>query len=181
MENKIENSLDYINKKTGTKSGFSVPSNYFENFEESFNIKLKEEKFVKKQGFEVPASYFDNLEENIFVKIVPVKKEVKVISFKQRVLNLLPIAAAASIALFIGLNSFVFNNPNNDPFNNLADVEVENWISNNINSIYENDEALTFTDIEFDDFETIPNSITNDELEDYLNNQENISLILEND
>ena len=90
-------------------------------------------------------------------------------------------ATAASIVLFIGLNSFVFNKAEENLFDKLEDIEVENWISNNINLINDNDFALTYNDIEFDALEIIPNSISNDDLENYLNNEENLSLILEND
>ena len=181
MENELQDSLDYINKKTGKESGFSVPSNYFETLEDSFSIQLKEENFPKRKGFETPDSYFDNIEDIILAKVSSTKKEVKVISLKERVFKMIPMAAAASIILFIGLNSFIFNKTEENPFDKLADSDVENWISNNINLINDNDFALTYTDIDFDESEMIPNSISNDELENYLSNQDNISLILEND
>ena len=179
MENDIKNSEYFISTKIGKKTGFKTPSNYFNNLEDAIVAKVTEENFSKKNGFTVSDSYFNNLEENIIKKIT--KKETKIISFKERVLKLIPLATAASIILFIGLNSFIFNKNEENPFDKLADFEVENWISNNISLINDDDLALTYNDVEFDDFETIPNSISNEELENYLNNEENLSLILEND
>lgn len=175
------NDFEFINKQVEGKNGFTVPTNYFDTVEDSFSTKLKEQIFVKTKGFEIPDSYFDKLEDTILSKVSSTEKEVKVITLKQRVFKLIPMVAAASVVLFIGLNSFMFNKTAEDLFDNLADSDVENWISNNINLISDNDLALTYNDIEFDDSETIPNSISTDELENYLSNQNNLSLILEND
>ena len=95
-------------------------------------------------------------------------------------IRFIPMAAAASLLLFIGVNSFFFNKSEENPFDKLSDSEVENWIANNINLINDSDFAITYSDIEFDEDLAIPNSISNDELENYLNDPENISLILEN-
>ena len=179
MENEIRNSENFINKKTGKKTGFETPIDYFNNLDEAINVKLSENRFEKNNGFKVPDSYFTNLEDNILSKVL--EKETKVISLKDRIIKILPLATAASIVLFIGLNSFVFNKAEENLFDKLEDIEVENWISNNINLINDNDFALTYNDIEFDALEIIPNSISNDDLENYLNNEENLSLILEND
>jgi hypothetical protein len=176
MKDKLQRSEEYLNKKAGRSTGFSVPSNYFDTVESSFSTKQKENNFVKEKGFEVPDSYFNKLEDNILAKVSPTKKETPVISLKKR----LSIAAAASIILFIGLNSFIFNNSEEDPFNKLTDSEIESWIANNINLINDSDFAITYADIDFDEDLVLPNSISNDELENYLNDQEDISLTLEN-
>jgi hypothetical protein len=180
MKDELKNSIEYLNKKTGGSSGFSVPSNYFKTVEASFSTALKENNFVKVKGFEVPDSYFNKLEDNILAKVSPVKEEVQVISLKKRISKLIPMGAAASIILFIGLNLFIFNKSKEDPFDKLSDNEIENWIANNINLINDNDFAITYADIDFDVDIAVPNSISNDELENYLNDSENISLILEN-
>lgn len=180
MNYNIKNSIAYIHKKTGGKTGFSVPAGFFDKVENSLTRKLKEKALPKNNSFEVPKSYFDELENTILAKVALPKKEAKIISLKEKILKLVPMAAAASIVLFIGLNFFIFQNTKELTFDKLADAEVENWISKNINLINENDIAIVYSDIEFGDSEFIPNSITDDELENYLQNQENISLILEN-
>ena len=81
----------------------------------------------------------------------------------------------------MGLNSYVFNDSEDISFENLADTEIENWLNNNISLIDENDLAMTYSELEFDASDMIPNSISSEELEDYLSHNENISLILEND
>jgi len=180
MKNELQNSMEYLNKKTGRKPGFSVPENYFEIVEESIKNKQKEKNFVKTNGFEVPDSYFKNLEETIIASVSPLKKDIKVIPLKQKVLKFIPVIAAASIVLFLGLNSFFFKKTEENPFDKLTDIEVENWIVNNINLIDDNDFETTYADIEFEEDLAIPSSVSNDELENYLINREEISLILEN-
>ena len=180
MKDELQHSEEYLNKISGGSPGFSVPSNYFETVEASIRNLQKENKFVKAKGFEVPDSYFNKLEDNILAKVSPVKREAPVISLKKRIYKLIPIAAAASIILFIGLNSFIFNKSDEDPFNKLTDSEIENWIANNINLIHDSDFASTYTDIDFDEDLVVPNSISTDELENYLNDKEDIPLILEN-
>tara|TARA_B110001454_G_scaffold213131_1_gene230835 strand:- start:3026 stop:3571 length:546 start_codon:yes stop_codon:yes gene_type:complete len=181
MKNELQNSIEYLKKKSGESPGFSVPPDYFETVEASFSNKLKENNFVKEKGFEVPDSYFNKLEDCILSKVSPTNREVQVISLKKRISKLIPIAAAASIALFIGLNSFIFNKTSENSLDKLTDSDVENWIANNINLIDINDFTITHSDVEFDEYLSIPNSISNNELENYLNHQENILQILEND
>ena len=105
MENELKNSVQYINNKVGKKTGFSAPTNYFDNLQDSIQAKIAEESFSKKSAFKVPENYFEDLENNVLGRISSEVKETKVISFKERVFKLIPIAAAASIILFIGLNS----------------------------------------------------------------------------
>ena len=178
MENKLKNSIDFLNKKTDKDSGFSIPSNYFGSFEDNFELKLIEDNLAKENGFNLPRNYFNKLEDSIISKV---PKETKVITLKQKFLKLIPLAAAASVLLFIGLNTFIFNKSDIPTFENLADFEVENWITENINSITDNDLSIAYTDVEFDDTDFVPNSISDVELENYLNNQDNLSLILENE
>jgi hypothetical protein len=176
MKDKLQHSEEYLNKKTGGNPGFSVPSNYFDTVESSFSTKQKENNFVKAKGFEIPDSYFKKLEDNILAKVSTTKKETPVISLKKR----FSIAAAASIILFIGLNSLIFNNSEEDLFDKLSDSEIESWIANNSNLIHDSDFEITYADIDFDEDLVLANSISNDELENYLSDTENLSLILEN-
>ena len=79
MSKEIKNSVEYILKKNGKKTGFSVPSDYFNNLEETIAIKLLEKNFSKEHNFEVPATYFNNLEDTILASVSPEKKETKVV------------------------------------------------------------------------------------------------------
>lgn len=181
METNLKNSENYLNSVSKKEPGFSTPENYFSDAEDRFSSFLSEEKIPKKTAFKTPDAYFENLENIILNKALTSEKEVKVISLKQRLLEFIPIAAAACIVLFLGLNAYTFNESENISFENLADNEIENWMTNNISLLSENDLAMTYTELDFDESDMILNSISNDELENYLSNQDNISLILEND
>lgn len=181
MKTNSTNNEDFLKSVLKKKTGFKTPDNYFSDAENRFTSFLSEEKIPKKTGFKTPDNYFDNLENSILNKITIPKKEVKIISLKQRVFKIIPIAAAACVALFLSLNSFNFNTSKNISFDDLAENEVENWISNNLNLLSEEDFAYAYTNIDFDESDIIPSSITHDDIENYLSNEENISLILEND
>ena len=187
MNTDIKNSEDYLKSVLKKKTGFNAPENYFTGIENRFSIFLSEEKIPKKIAFKTPDTYFNNLEDVILAKTASTKKKFFILpyknrkSLKQRILAFIPLATAASIVLFIGLNSFVFNTKKNISFDDLADNEIENWIYNNINLISDNDLALAYSSIYFDGSDMIPNSITDDEIENYLNTEDNVSLILEND
>lgn len=181
MNNNLEHSEEFIQNKVGLENGFSTPKNYFDGLENQVFATLSSEIIPKEHNFNVPIGYFETLEDTILAKVSSQEKIVKVISLKERVLKLIPVAAAASVLLFIGLNSLVFNTTETTIFDELNDTDVEYWISNNIDLIADNDITQTYTDFDFDDEEIIPNSISNDELENYLSNQEDLSLILEDE
>ena len=109
MDDNIKNSEAYLNSFLTEGNGFSVSKNYFDNLEDAIEIKVFENSFPKQQVFTTPHSYFKSLDNNILTKVSTTKKETKVISFKERVLKIIPVSVAASLILFIGLNSFVFN------------------------------------------------------------------------
>jgi hypothetical protein len=185
MNTTIKNSEDYLKSVLKKETGFNTPVNYFTGVENGFSIFLSEEKIPKKSAFKTPDTYFNSLEDVILAKTASTKKKLFILpnkkTYKQRILKFIPIAAAASLAIFIGLHSFVFNTKKNISFDDLADKEIENWIDNNINLINDDYLALTYSSIYFDGSDMIPNSITDNEIENYLNNEDNLSLILEND
>ena len=77
MKNELENSIKYISQKTGRKSGFSVPKDYFNGIEDGFLLKLSEEDLPKKTAFKIPKDYFSNLEDQILDKVsINTSKEV---------------------------------------------------------------------------------------------------------
>ncbi|MCL7765225.1 hypothetical protein MPF19_17525 [Polaribacter sp. Z014] len=177
MENNIKNSEEYLNSILGKETGFSLPKNYFSTTEVSVEAKLAEENFTKENGFTTPDSYFKDLESEILSKVSSTKKVTKVISFKERVLKMIPIAAAASVILFIGLNSFVFNKNEELTIDSLSDDDIEFWLdsntlnTNDIANVLEND-VLEENDFYF--------SLLEDEnIEDYINTTDNTSFLNE--
>ncbi|TYP96090.1 hypothetical protein C7447_10927 [Tenacibaculum adriaticum] len=176
MKNELENSVNYITQKTGRKSGFSVPKNYFNGIEDDFLVKLSEEQLPKKTTFDIPKDYFSNLENEILAKVSI--KEPKVISFRDRIFKFIPLAAAASIVLFIGF--YFLNNQNNSiTFDDISSTDVENWYDSMLG--YSNNTELAFAyDVsDFDESELSVVTINDDVIEDYFNSIDNSTLLNE--
>lgn len=168
MSKEIKNSVEYILQKNGKKTGFSVPSDYFNDLEETIAIKLLEKNFSKEHNFEVPATYFNNLEDTILASVSPEEKETKVISFKERFLRISSIAAAASIILFIGLNSFVFKTNKALTLDSLSNDDFEFWLDSN--AVTTSEVALVLEDDILDENDFYFLTIKDETIEDYLNN-----------
>lgn len=177
MEDKIKNSEEYLNSILGKESGFSLPKNYFSTTEDAIEAKLVEEKFTKEKGFTIPDSYFRELENDILAKVSPTKKETKVISFKERILKFIPIAAAASVILFIGLNSFVFNKTEELTLDSLSDVDFEYWLDSN--TLNTNDVTVILQEDLLDDDDFYFATLEDENIEDYINSIDNNSLFEE--
>lgn len=179
MENEIKHSVDFISKKAGKKNNFSIPTNYFEGLEDNISLLLSENKFDKKNAYKVPETYFNNIEDLILTKVTPKEKKTQVVSFKKHILKLIPYAAAASVALFISLNSFILNTNEGLTFDAISDDEIEYWLDENTISTTEigiiledeiaNENSFYFTDLE------------DESIEDYINSTDNNSLLNELD
>jgi hypothetical protein len=90
---------------------------------------------------------------------------------------MIPYAAAASIVLFISLNSFVFTTDEELTINSLTDTEIEYWLdSNTLNtndiSIVLEDELLKENDFYF-------TTIKDETIEDYINSIDSTTLLNE--
>lgn len=177
MENNIKNSEAYLNSVLGKKTGFSKPKNYFNSIEEVIEAKLFEEKLNNENGFKTPNSYFKGLEDDILAKVLSPKIETKVISLKERILKFIPIAAAASVLLFIGLNSFVFNTTEKLTINSLTDDDIEYWLDgNNLSSI---DITAVLGDDIIDENDFYFANIDDENIEDYINSIDNTTILNE--
>jgi hypothetical protein len=177
MDKEVKKSINYIRSKTDKNTGFCTPQNYFNNLEDVINVKLYEEKFPVKNGFKAPDTYFNNIEDRFLSTILVSKKETKVIYFKDKILKMIPYAAAASIVLFISLNSFVFTTDEELTINSLTDTEIEYWLdSNTLNtndiSIVLEDELLKENDFYF-------TTIKDETIEDYINSIDSTTLLNE--
>lgn len=164
-------------KKKGT--GFNVPNNYFNTIEEhlinEFTIR-NSTKNTSKVAFNTPENYFETIEENVFQKLKEKEKQTNVISIKQRLAKIwIPIVAAASILLVFTLTT----NSNNTSFESIATAEIENWIENGQVDIDAYQLASIYNDIEIDD-SFIHETISDNDLMDYLNEENIEQLILEN-
>lgn len=179
MNNELKNSESFINQKVGKKTGFTVSSNYFEEIENNFSIRLFEENNNKKAAFETPLNYFGKLEDTILGKIKEEKAVIKVITFKQRVLKMIPLAAAASVVLFIAINSFNFNKPNPVNFDSITDAEIENWLESNSNNINQEDIATAFSDGDLIDTDFAFTNINDTNIENYIYSNDDLTILNE--
>lgn len=177
MNTKNKYSLEYIKSITQNKSGFSTPENYFDSVENAVFSKITEQSFSKKNAFTAPKDYFENFEDSLFSKIDFPKKEVKVISLKSRLLQIIPAASAASVLLFIGLNYFSFSDTTS--FDSISSEELENWLdesyTNNASS------TINFVDADFKDSNVLEEdtSIKDEDILEYLNSIDNVTLLTE--
>ena len=167
MSNNNLHNTNFLKHNFGDKKSFTTPDSYFDEVEDNFFMKLKEESLPKGNSFTTPNNYFESLEDTLLNKIQD-KKELKVISLKSRILKFTSYAAAASVVLFIVLNSFVFNTNNSVTFDSLNESDIEFWIDNediftgDLATVYKDDlesaNALFFTEIQ------------DEQIEDYLIN-----------
>lgn len=157
-------------KKVHKNSGFKLPENYLENFNDSLLDKISSQEEIKlpnKDGFTVPKDYFKTLHKNISdkledtpTKVIPLK------SYKKYYYS--AIAAAAIVLLFVGIN-----------FNKTGDYSIEDIANADIDSYIE------YTDLDFSSYEiaeVVP--IDNLDITDILDagiNEENIIDYLEDD
>ncbi|WP_456379594.1 hypothetical protein [Lutibacter sp.] len=184
------------------KSGFEIPSTYFETIEDGVIATLNAEKFsfIKpKESFQTPKNYFNSIEDIVITKLkaealntknsntIPenyfetlenkviseIKTTPKVISLKSRFIKFAaPIAIAASLLLIFILN----NTSTNVTFASLSSSEIENWIDNGSIDIDALTIASLYPEIELND-EIYSDSLSNEEVLEYLY-QENLENIL---
>jgi len=158
-------------KAKGT--GFTVPKGYFDNFEARVLSKLSDD---------IPASYFDSLEDKVFNRLkeetIP---EVKIITLRQKIIKrYVPMLAAASIVLFIGLN--FYNNSQTVSFDSLDTATVSSWLQY---TNYDADDSYVLGELlDADDINSLTasneSSLDDAQLLDYLNTTDLENIIINN-
>lgn len=156
-----------------SESGFKVPDNYFEDFEENMMRSIGDKPamenivFKANSGFKVPDLYFENLEKEILQKVEGEKKGGKVIAFFQTTKFYY---AAAVAAVFIGIVSTVFFNPTTEEFSidGLELSAIDQYIEEG-NVDFNFNEISAFMveeDYPFDDFNT--SGLSDEQVFEYL-------------
>ncbi|MBG7613015.1 hypothetical protein IU405_12230 [Polaribacter sp. BAL334] len=180
MKKELKNSIDYLDTKTAKNSGFSVPTNYFTELEEAVFTEISTTSFPKETGFATPDDYFISLENRILDSISVTKKETTVIQFKNRIFKFIPYVAAASIALFITLNSFFFKETTTFSLDSVSQNDIENWLDSKTFTNTEianvlGDEFLNLNDFSFAELktETLEDYITTIDTQELLNEIDN--------
>lgn len=160
------------NKSHINKSGFKIPENFLEDFEEKMMRSVGEkpvlqDSYKNNSGFKVPDIYFDNLEKDVLQKVESQKKGGKLISlFNNKKL----FYAVAVAAVFVGLISTVNLNPVSDNYT-MGGVELsaieqyidEGYIDLNFNEI---SAFMADEDLSFEEFNT--SGISDEQVLDYL-------------
>lgn len=147
-------------------SGFKIPDNYFQDFEENILSKVKLKSLTEDSGFVVPDNYFDEFK-------VSVKNETKVISIFNRKNRLLVSSIAAAIVLFFSLNIF------NNSIVSLNDLDTETVDSYILDEANVSELTALFSDNELNETQFIDYSISEETLDTYLESVEVNELFLE--
>ncbi|CAL2094424.1 hypothetical protein [Tenacibaculum sp. 190524A05c] len=174
---------DIISKKTTETvpdtNGFSMPTNYFNELENDLIERISEISLPKKTNIGgVPEGYFDSLEDSILGKIKEEqieesKQEVKVISLSQRIRKYIPVAAAASVLLFIATYFFI---PSTEP-GEVTIAELDEWFENGYGETNSYELAMLFTSDDFSEEEDLSVNVSDDTIEEYFNTIDTSTLI----
>ncbi|MEX6625948.1 hypothetical protein [Tenacibaculum salmonis] len=180
MDKELKHTTDFINRKIGKKTGFSIPKNYFEEIDDTILSSIITDKLDKQEHFKTPSNYFDTVEDAI-LKQITIKtpkeiKKVKVISLYQKMLQFIPLTAAASVLLFVSLH--YLNTTKTYTFDDITATEISLWYENGY-GISNNEELGFVLDASVFDDTDILQSINNQNLEDYLNTIDNTTLLNE--
>lgn len=169
IDNMKNKNLEHIKS-----SGFNVPKDYFDTFENNLLDRINAEENIistESTGFNTPEGYFDTLEDRVFDTLSE-EKETKVISlFSRKAIVYVSSVAAAALILF---NLSIFSNT--ITVGDLETATVENYLLDEDISSY--DIASLFTE-ELPNEEGLVNFDLNEEhLEEYLLNNADIENLM---
>lgn len=173
MNKETKHSIDFIHQKVGKYSGFSIPENYFSDVEKEIQSSSFLHSLPKEKGFTTPSNYFDNVNDVIFNKTIK-NNTSKTIWLQKQAVKFAPIAAAASVLLFIGINYFASQKLT---FDDITIDDIASWYDYGYVDITDSEIASTLTAQELED--ELLTSITNENLEDYLNSVNTSTLLTE--
>lgn len=143
------------------KTGFKVPKDYFDNFEDFVLSEIKLKETIKNHGFNVPDDYFETLKIEILSKVSK-KDPVKIIPLFNKRTLIYASSIAATILLLFNLSIF----EKNISFDSLDIETAENYIiEENIGS-YEI--ASLLSDYDFNEENFVNYSFNEENLENYL-------------
>ena len=179
MEQEINKSEAFLKSVLQNSTGFSVPKDYFDTAEDRFSSFLIEKELPEETGFFVPENYFQTVEKSILKK-TGFKKEVKVISLKSKFLKYIPVAAVASIALFLSINYFTSSNYSEINFDLLERTDIENWIVENSNELSDKDFITLLHNEISNENDFALTDLQNDAIEEYMINIEESTLLNDN-
>jgi hypothetical protein len=149
MEKNKNHSEKFLKSVLHKDTGFTAPKNYFKDGEDNFSAFLVVDTFPKENGLDAPKDYFENLEQSIINK------------------------------LFLSLNYLVPSNTKNTSFDTLAQSDIENWIVENSNELSNQDFATLLHHNIVNENDFALTNIKNDDIEEYIINSEDTSILNE--
>ena len=165
---------DLYENKGKVKSGFTTPEKYFDAFDDKMLDRL-ESKSNRSTGFKTPTNYFKDLDQKILSN-VDLEKPVKVIKLNtSKYLRILGFTIAASLLLFFSIRN---SNTNDKVFDieTLEISEIESWMDEDLITFSNYDISETFDDV----YLSGDGNYTEDEIVDYLDGVNIENLIIDN-
>lgn len=154
------------------QSPFITPSDYFDTVDTFVISRLKAEEALFEEENSIPENYFDTIEDRVFETIQSKKKTIKL---KLITKYLAPIAIAASF-LFI----FILNTTNKTvTFDSLATADIEQFIDYELIDIDTQTLVDTYASVDLEN-EELSNSISDNDVLEYLYEEDLESIIYEN-
>ena len=172
-----------LHVQVGEETGFNVPDQYFEEVQEEILAKVLTEKWqteIGKEHFNVPAGYFDHLSYSILAKTTNTTKQSSTIVTLPRRTNWRKYAAAAAIALFVGVGSYfgLQYNSSSDFSSQFASTEVnlehvsDEEIISYLAQVSDGEDLIHLAEYASDNKDEgvqLDSEIENKEIEEYLN------------
>lgn len=157
-----------MKEKDSQRKGFHVPEDYFDSLDDKFMNRMNQ---GSKKGFRVPENYFTDFE----VTPPKISEHQGAVRLKRpQVKRLIWIAAAASILLFVGVN-YTSNDASKLDWNELNQSEIVSWIESDLSGLDAYDLAEAYPEAELSE-----TTISNEELNTYLNEIELDDILYEN-
>lgn len=174
IEDAVLSEIIVINiESTKNKKAFKTPDNYFKSVEDLVIIKLKSEVIQNENNQKIPEDYFTSFEDTILNKL---DTNLEIASKRRKIIKLIaPLAIAASLLLTFVLRT----NSSTISFDSITSTEIETWITEGHIDANEYNIASVFEDIELD-IEFISLTLKDDEVLDYLYNEDIDDFIFKN-
>lgn len=144
------------------ETGFKVPKDYFESFEDAFLNEIKLKEITTDSGFQVPDNYFDSLEDKI-TSAVNQEKDIKVIKLVTWRKAAYAAAIAASLVLMFNI---YFNQKSPVTIDTIETASIENYILNE--ELETTEIASLFIEDDLSDVQLIHDGFSSESIENYI-------------
>lgn len=163
-----------MKEKAVNRKGFTVPEDYFESFDSKLMARMKKN---AKSGLKVPRGYFDEFDvkppADLKTSVGSGSKGVFKLK-RAEIKKLVWMATAASILLFFGVKNTNMNQSTLE-WEDLERAEISSWIESDLIELNALDIVEAYPDTELN-----TSTITNEELNAYLNEIDLDEILYEN-